>query len=165
MKKIYLSFASLLVCASASAYVSERSSWSEIFASDAVIVHGFELNNIPLSNACMSDGEIRTIEPMRECVRLVPVHIRESGEAGGNRTEWRCAEYDMVDKVAPRTYTRPVCLDLISTGELGPYCRRTGTEEVTVPSSIMPDIYVSEGDGQRSFEKRFHFPPCPATPN
>lgn len=162
MKKVLLTLVTLLASTSAFA-VHANSSWSQIFADrDAVVIHGYSINNIKLSNACMTDTEIRAINPTTECVELVPRTVRApGGEGGGSYTEWVCARYVTKIVTAPRTYEQPECLRLKGGGEQSPECVEFGTRQVTVPQTIDTQVWVNRGEAGQSFWKRFTFPSCP----
>ncbi|WII71979.1 hypothetical protein QJS83_16065 [Bdellovibrio sp. 22V] len=161
MKAIVLTLATLVMSSSAFA-VHAGSSWRQIFADrDAVVTHGYNINNIPLDNACMSDDEIRAIEPTRECMELVPVKVDQSnGEGGGPYYDWVCARYETIQKTAPRTYEAPECLKLVGNGEQSHECVEFGTREVTVPRTIETQVWINRGEAGTSFWKDFTFPEC-----
>ncbi|WP_373998244.1 hypothetical protein [Bdellovibrio bacteriovorus] len=161
MKSVFVSLLTLVISSSAFA-VHSGSSWSQIFADrDAVVEHGYNLHGISLSNACMTDYEIRAISATRECAELVPVkrNIPE-GEGGGPITDWVCARYETVHKTAPRTYETPECLRFEGSGEQTPVCTEWGTRDVTVPRTISTQVVITRGEGGTSFFKNFTFPTC-----
>nr|BFD67304.1 hypothetical protein HAGR004_23260 [Bdellovibrio sp. HAGR004] len=162
MKNLFVSLATLLVSASAFA-VHANSSWSQIFADrDAVVTHGYRLPGIKLDNACMTETEVRAIQPTRECAELVPRTIRGPGGDGpGDITEWVCARYETKIVSVPRTYEEPVCLELRGRGDESHECVKFGTRDVTVPQTIDTQVFVTRGESDQSFWKRFTFPTCP----
>ncbi|MEK2646316.1 hypothetical protein [Bdellovibrio sp. BCCA] len=162
MKKVLFSLAALLISTSAHA-VHSGSSWSQIFADrDAVVTHGYAIMGIKLENACMTDTEIRSIEPTTQCAELAPRTVyAPGGEGGGPYTEWDCVRYETKIVSVPRTYERPECLRLEGGGERSPECVEFGTVTVTVPRTIDTQVYVTRGEAGQSFSKPFTFPSCP----
>lgn len=161
MKKVLFTMAALLVSVSAHA-VHQGSSWSEIFASrHAVVTHGYALGGIKLENACMTDTEIRSITPTRECAELVPRQVGNPNSEQGGYTEWVCARYETTTLAVSRSYEQPVCEEFTpANGEQTPECTRFGSKIVTVPRTIDTQVIITRGEADQSFWKRFTFPTC-----
>jgi hypothetical protein len=136
MKALLVAFLAM----SSSAYaLSPRSSWNDIFSShEAILKTAYDrhLGDITLDNACYAGTEIRSIAPVRVCLKteFVPYY-----EEGGPIYEERCVQTGKSDRSVTTTYAQTV-----------------------VPQTIRVRVWESfnEADTFPGFEKDYTLPSC-----
>lgn len=159
MKMILTTLASLSLAISA--YAANRSSsWSEIFKSSAVVQTHYQLGGLQLSNACLTDTEVRSIHPVKTCTDLRQVK-KNSGD-GDVHIEYVCHNWETRDVATPRSYEEPVCTRYTPSHRdgPGPECIAYGMKSHWIPETIEATVTLSHGDGHETFTKSFTFPMC-----
>lgn len=136
-------------------------SWSRIFkAKDVVLNYDEKLGNIDLANACLTQNEVRSLKPFRQCkVDLVAV---KAGENKDKFTDWRCNNWVVEHASLPRTSMRTVCAEYKYDSQ-SQVCSRHVQVPVTVAKTI--NVLVSEGlnaeVANSPFQKQYTIPDCP----
>jgi len=154
----------LLITVSASAALAgtwgPETPWEKIFKTKQLILLMDEnLGGIELSNACLTDTEIRTIKDMRYCPKLVKV---KKGENKDTWNDWVCEQWVVGPYSYPRTTTQDACFEWTRTANQGEVCTDKRVVSVTVGETI--NVRVSKGYGTTStypgFQKQYTFPDC-----
>lgn len=123
------------------------------------------LRGIALDNACITDTEVRTIQPMRVCTELVPVEIPGgNGEGGPAQYDWVCKNWQTTHVAHSRTFERPVCVEWHSGhgegSEVG--CKRVENKADFLPATIKVAVVTENGE-YSDFPGKVHmhtFPAC-----
>ncbi|MFA6239072.1 MAG: hypothetical protein WC635_17165 [Bacteriovorax sp.] len=118
------------------------------------------LGAIALNNACITDSEVQSINPVRVCTQLEARTTGSNGEAG-TQTEWVCVSYETRDLAFPRAFERTVCLknapiNEASSGE----CLKYGKKTDFLPATIPTRTVVTHGEASTETSSTFSFPVC-----
>ena len=118
------------------------------------------LGEIKLKNACVTESEVRTINPQTVCTELTPVVVGDNAE-GGIYTDWRCTSWETKDLSASRAFERKVCLrhapiNEASHGE----CLEYGTKSDFLPDTIKIYKVYTNGEVSREVRGTHTFPAC-----
>lgn len=117
------------------------------------------LRGIALNNACITDGEVNTIRPMKVCTKYVQKPVQDEG---GIRYETVCVATAMLDRTFSRTFDRTVCTKWAYEADGNLICKKWGTVTQTLPATIKIATVTEHGDysnwpGVTSY---FTFPTC-----
>lgn len=132
-------------------------------AASKTYIHGYSdvLGAIALDNACVTDTEVRSINPVKVCTKLVEVP-GQLEEGGVRYSNWECASYETKDLAFSRSYEKNVCLKYEPTteGSTGG-CAVLGKKAAFLPSTINVSIVTGLYD-EASTERfsTFTFPAC-----
>ncbi len=146
--KLVILVASLLATGVASAYTSSYHDY------DAA------LRGITIDNACVTATNVKTINPVRHCAKLVPVTTGNGGEQG-YQTDWVCQKWEVTNLSYPRAFEKAVCHEYRS-DEQFVGCVRNGVEAAFLPDTIKV-AYVTEQGERSNFPgvvKHHTFPSC-----
>lgn len=118
------------------------------------------LGTIKLNNACVTDSEVRSIDPVRVCTQLEARTTGSNGEAG-TQTDWVCVKWEVKDLAYPRAFERTVCLKYgpineASSGE----CLKYGKKADFLPKTIPTRTIVDHGEVSTETTSTFTFPEC-----
>ena len=147
--KLFIVAASMILSASA-------------MAASSTVIHGYSqvLGSIKLNNACITESEVKSINPVRVCTKLVPHTVDNGGEIGSH-TDWVCANWETKDLAASRAFERTVCLkhapiNEASSGE----CLKYGTVSDFLPATIKITTVTNHGEASTERQSWFSFPAC-----
>lgn len=133
-----------------------------VFASTINPIHDYDqvLGAIKLKNACITDSEVQSINPVRVCTKLEARTTGAGGEAG-TQTDWVCVAYETKDLSASRAFERTVCLkhapvNEASSGE----CLKFGKKADFLPATIKTMMYVDHGETSSTVYSTHTFPAC-----
>lgn len=135
---------------------------SSAFAATTAVTHGYSevLGAIKLDNACITESEVQSINPVRVCTKLVPVTIDHGGEIGSH-TEWKCESYETKDLSYSRSFERATCLHYAPINEANHgQCLKWGTKEDFLPETIKITVTKTHGEATTQTSKWFTFPVC-----
>jgi hypothetical protein len=116
------------------------------------------LGNIALDNACITATEVRTINPVDVCTKLVPVTKQDDG---ASYTEWVCEKWEKSQVAKSRSFERSVCTEYVQEAD-NMFCSKWGTVADFLPASIKVTV-VTEGGEASDFPGRTYthtFPAC-----
>lgn len=132
------------------------------FSKNVSKVHDYHqvLGAIKLNNACLTDEEVRSIDPVNVCTELVPRTSGSPGE-GGVHTDWECVSWELKDLAYPRAFERLVCLKYSPINEGGGgECLKFGKKADFLPNSIGVRVIVNHGEVTTERKSHFTFPKC-----
>jgi hypothetical protein len=116
------------------------------------------LGAIQLDNACITDSEVKSINQVKVCTKLVQETIDRGGERG-TETTWKCVESEYKDLAFPRAFERTVCVKYNK--PQGPNdnleCLQYGKKADFLPAVI--NVLISRDRGADTVQK-FSFPAC-----
>jgi hypothetical protein len=118
------------------------------------------LGAIKLDNACVTDMEVRSIDPVRVCTQL---EARTSGAPGeiGVQTDWVCVKWENKDLSSPRAFERTVCLKNAPVNEAhSGECLQYGKKSDFLPGTISVRTTVTHGEASSERVSSFTFPAC-----
>lgn len=153
--------------------LSPASSWSEIFAdASARFYADYNLGGIALSNACLTDTEVHSINPVKVCVKEETVSY--GSDENGSPIKFNfCKEYATVAQSSPRTYNVDSCVqwkEVVQGSDVGSRweCVASAPKAVTVPNTFNVGVYEdqaggSDGGGSSTFPgftKALSLPAC-----
>ncbi len=155
--KTLIALALILTTSSAMA-LSPRNSWSQIFSSGASLSFEESLGPIKLNNACITETEIRTINPVTVCVSEVP---HEELYDQLVVTTYVCEKWGPKAFSFPRTSKQVICIEDGSRPNAaeGKGCLEYGEIETTIKNTIQVSV-KDPGDVWPVFKKSFTFPNC-----
>lgn len=132
------------------------------FAASSVTTHGYSdvLGAIKLNNACLTESEVQSINPVTVCTKMEATTIDNGGEIGSH-TEWKCVAYETKDLSYSRSFERTVCLKHapINEGSYG-QCLKWGKKADFLPETIKLTVRTSHGEADSETTKWFTFPSC-----
>lgn len=159
--KSFFSTLLILISFSAQAYYFDASnSWEEIFNSKrAVFFFEENLGGIKLANACLTDSEIRSIEPMSYCLKLVPI---KAGENKDRFIDWQCEKWIVGNYAYPRFTKKQICTELVNDQDQNLICKKFEELTVHVADTIKVAIAVEDRGlvGFPYISKSYTFPVC-----
>lgn len=136
------------------------------FASTSDHAYKAILRDIPLSNACITATEVRSIQPVRTCIQLEPADILIP-ERPNITPSWTCRQYADVQLVYPRSITTEKCVRYapVQSAELFPIpeCLETRSQTLFLPSTIEVSVFSSQNDRPSRSDvvrESFTFPKC-----
>ncbi|MCB0383897.1 MAG: hypothetical protein KDD43_00785 [Bdellovibrionales bacterium] len=124
--------------------------------------HG-ALRGIELSNACLTDSEVKTIKPQKVCEKLVAVpNPNYNNEVGGPEFDYVCQKWALRQLAESRAFSVSVCAEYRYEADGNMFCDRFETQERFLPDVIKVREVTSwgEGDNWPGVEKDFRFPSC-----
>lgn len=118
------------------------------------------LGAIKLSNACVTESEVQSINPVTVCTHLEARTTGSNGEAG-TVTDWVCTAWETKDLSYSRSFERTVCLknapvNEASSGE----CLKWGKKADYLPGTIKIHTVVTHGEVTSDTFGSFTFPQC-----
>ena len=129
-----------------------------------VIYHGYDgaLRGIEITNACVTDDNVQTINDTQNCLKLVPV---PRGEGDNKYTDWVCEQWETAKLAYPRAFTKTVCVEYgMDGGGEGAdlICKRSEQQADFLPRTITISIVTSNGehDDFPGVSRQFTFPSC-----
>lgn len=131
-------FAFLVCTSSVTLAFGFNPTWEEIFSHQHVVLeHEAKIGVLHLNNACVTETDVRSIEDVQYCTKLVEV---KKGENKDKWTDWVCVKYAIGTYVYPRT---------------------TGNGDY-LPKTIPVRARFSHGAGypMHQVQKLFTFPDC-----
>jgi hypothetical protein len=148
----------MALSASSAMALSKRSTWAQIFASDATLIFEENLGGLSLDNACLTSNEVKSIRATRHCTNLVPVEHREGDNTW---TDWVCERWVVSQVSYPRTTNKTVCLEYGYQDD-NMICTEYGEQAVTVGNTINVSVVEEHGDHSTwpGFTKPYTFPAC-----
>jgi hypothetical protein len=160
MKKYWLVIAAFTIVSSSAFSLTGKDRWSDIRSSRDVLIQqptfAAVFGSQGLFNACSTEEEFRSIEPVRTCLSYREV-LR------GNEKDYICAEYETREVVISRTYNQSKCVTHApmsenSSGE----CIEYGNSTSVYPSSFQLAVIEAQGIEYRNFifSKTFAIPSC-----
>lgn len=118
------------------------------------------LGAIALNNACVTDSEVQSMNPVKVCTQLEARTTGSNGEAGV-QTEWVCVSYDTRDLVSPRAFERTVCLKNAPINEASHgECLKYGKKADFLPATIATRTVTTHGEATTETNGSFTFPSC-----
>jgi hypothetical protein len=145
----------LVLSTSSAMALSSKSSWTQIFASNATLIFEESLGAITLDNACLTATEVRSIQPVTMCEKMVPVYEVFDQVA---TVTWVCEKWTPTQLAYSRTSQRLTCMETgLPAGDHG--CYEYGEEPTTIADTISVGV-VELGNVLPSFNKDFTFPVC-----
>lgn len=147
--KLFIVAASMILSASA-------------MAAGSTVTHGYSqvLGAIKLNNACITESEVKSINPVRVCTNL-EAHTVDNGGEIGSHTDWVCTAWETKDLAYPRAFERTVCLkhapvNEASSGE----CLKYGKVADFLPATIKITTVTDHGEASTERTSWFSFPAC-----
>ncbi len=137
-------------------------STSAAFASRShkTVYHDYDgaLRGIAIKNACLTEDEVQTIKPTRNCTELMPVTVLEGFE---EITEYVCKTWEVAHVAHPRAFERTVCAQY-GEDKTNLVCKRFAKKADFLPATIKTSVVTSNGltDDFPGVTKRFTFPTC-----
>lgn len=122
------------------------------------------LKNIDISNACVTETTVRTINPQKSCVEYKAV--KTSDGDGGYFTDYVCVKTAKQNIEYSRTYNKSVCAEYGQVGGVGDAghleCIRSETKQMFLPQTIKVRVITNNGDTDNwpGQTKSFTFPSC-----
>lgn len=118
------------------------------------------LGQIKLKNACVTDSEVRSINPQTVCTELEARTTNHGGEIG-SVTDWVCVNWETMDLSAPRAFERTVCLRNAPVTEASHgECLEWGTKDDFLPKTIKVIKVYPQGETTREVRTTHTFPAC-----
>lgn len=118
------------------------------------------LGAIALNNACITDAEVQSINPVKVCTQLEARTTGSNGEAGV-QTDWVCVAYETRDLAYPRAFERTVCLKNAPINEASHgECLKYGKKADFLPASIPTRTVTTHGEATTETSAVFSFPAC-----
>jgi len=147
----------LVLSTSSAMALSSKNSWAQIFASNATLIFEESLGAITLDNACMTATEVRSIQPVTMCEKMVPEYEVFDQVA---TVTWVCEKWTPTQLAYSRTTQQFVCSETgLPAGDHG--CYEYSEEFVTTTMADTISVGVVElGHMSPSFTKDFTFPVC-----
>jgi hypothetical protein len=148
MKHIIMTFALLL--ASSASFAFDLKHYDHDYSA--------ALGEITLENACVTDAEVRTINPVKVCEKWAEAPVPH----GDSTDAWTptCLQSSMQQLARPRAYTYTVC-DRYVKDQDNQVCASYGSKAAWLPETIR--VRVWNGFGDHSYptsEMNFTFPTC-----
>ncbi len=118
------------------------------------------LGQIKLSNACLTETEVKSIDDQKVCTKLEARTVNNGGE-GGVFTDWVCTKYEVKALSNSRAFERTVCLKNapMSEGSNGE-CLKWGKKADFLPATIKIMTSKYQGDVIVDSFSTFTFPSC-----
>ncbi len=110
-------------------------------------IHAYEdiLAGLPLENACVTESEVRSIQPVEFC--LQPEAVTENAGSAMEFTQWVCRQSEVMTMVNPRTVVRDVCVETRNVyhgaDTMDVICIKHGKKSVR-----LPDVFKASINGQ-----------------
>lgn len=128
------------------------------------VYHDYDgaLRGIAYDNACVTANNVQTINPTRNCTKLVPIVHPGHGEDQGY-TEWVCEKWETSQLAYSRAFNRTVCLEYVNgNGEQDSYCARYGQQADFLPATIKIATVTQNGeyDNFPGVSSNYTFPTC-----
>ena len=124
------------------------------------------LHDIPLHEVCLTVTEIRSIHPVRTCVKLTPVDQSPIPERPNLFPTWTCAKFANVNLVYPREIQTAFCAPHATRGSgsepATSECLDVVYRRETLPSTIrVREVETNSGRTKFDSVSRTHtFPDC-----
>lgn len=118
------------------------------------------LRGLSLDNACVTANEVKSINSVKHCTKLVPVTKTDDGMT---YTEWMCTQWETTQVSYPRAFTRTVCVDYAPINETSAgECVKTAEVADFLPKTIKVRVVSERGDTDNypGVEQSFTFPDC-----
>ncbi|MDD4972776.1 MAG: hypothetical protein PHY93_00415 [Bacteriovorax sp.] len=172
MKKHLFFVTAIIMAVSSTAFaVSKKSEWSEIRkAKDVSIVQpkfAEAFGPAGLFNACLSNGDIKSIAPVNVCLNYENVTIGTPNSEGGAYTKRHCKKSALQDVTIDKTYTQNICLKRAPATEFSSNeCIEWGSKTSIYPDSYLIEIVRRDSleAGNHLFNKTLVLPMCEYTP-
>ncbi|AUN98411.1 hypothetical protein C0V70_09900 [Bacteriovorax stolpii] len=146
--KLLIVAASMILSASAFALSSTTHDYSQV------------LGAIKLDNACITDSEVKSINPVKVCTNL-EAHTTNNGGEIGSHTDWVCTAWENQNLAYSRAFEKTVCLKYAPVNEASSgECLKYGKVADFLPATIKVRTVTTHGEASTERTSWFSFPAC-----
>lgn len=119
------------------------------------------LGPIKLSNACITDTEVQSINPEKYCTKTETVVVGNPNGDGTAYTETKCVAYDYASVKRSRSFQTKECAEYSNpNSDASSFCVRYKTVNRFMPATIKVTVSTNQGDGTSYKTYNHTFPRC-----
>lgn len=117
------------------------------------------LRGIALTNACLTESDVKTIKPMKVCTKYVTREVREGDSVW---YETICVASAMQDLSFSRSFEKQVCTKYVTEGDGNMICKKWTTVSDVLPTTIKIATVTEHGEWSNwpGVTSYFTFPIC-----